>query len=143
MEGFGRPFHHAMDFKGEKQNMSYYVHQVPGRLRVRIPLLRHQPVKCEQVVDTLVGSRGIHKIKVNPLTGSVVVNYDASEIDEDGILNILEYENLFDRTQAVTNAPQLNHAAARAGKTVRRACFSYLVGKALESNGLGLLAAFI
>jgi hypothetical protein len=123
--------------------MSYYVHQVPGRLRVRIPLLRHQPVKCEQVVDTLAGRRGIHKIKVNPLTGSVVVNYDAAEIDEDIILNILEYEKLFDRTQAVTCVPRINQTATRAGKTVSRACFSYLVGKALESNGLGLLAAFI
>jgi hypothetical protein len=123
--------------------MSYYVHQVPGRLRVKSPFLKHRPVQCERVVDTLAGRRGISKIKVNQLTGSVVVNYDPSEIDQDGILNILEYEKLFDRSLAVKSDAQINQAAARAGKAVSRACFSYFVGKALEGNGLSLLAALI
>jgi hypothetical protein len=123
--------------------MTYYLHQVPGRLRVKSPILKHRPIKCQRVVESLGGRRGIHKVKVNQLTGSVIVNYDPDEIDEDGILNILEYDNLFDRTQAVRNDAHRDLAAARAGKAVGRAAFSYVLGKALESNGLSLLAAFI
>jgi hypothetical protein len=123
--------------------MTYYLHQVPGRLRVKSPFLKHQPIKCQCVVENLRGHRGIDKVKVNHLTGSVVVNYDPDAIDEDVILNILECDKLFDRTQAVRNDAQINLAAARAGKAVGRAAFSYFVGRALESNGLSLLAAFI
>lgn len=123
--------------------MTYYVHQVPGRLRVKSPFLKHKPIKCQRVVEHLEGRRGIDKVKVNHLTGSVVVHYDPEEIDEDGILNILEYDRLFDRSLAVRNDAHMDLAAARAGKVVGRAAFSYIVGRALENNGLSLLAAFI
>jgi hypothetical protein len=123
--------------------MTYYVHQVPGRLRVKVPFLKHQPAKCELVINALAGHLGIQKIKVNQLTGSVVITYDQAAIDEDRILNVMEYEGFFDSTQAVKHDARLDRAANRAGKAVGRAAFSYLVGRALESNGLSLLAAFI
>jgi hypothetical protein len=123
--------------------MTYYVHQVPGRLRVKSPILKHQPFKCQRVVESLGGRCGIHQVRVNHLTGSVVVNYDPAEIDEERILNILEYDKLFDRSLAVRNALQKDLATTRAGKALGRAAFSYIVGRALESNGLSLLAAFI
>lgn len=123
--------------------MAYYVHQVPGRLRVKIPFLKHQPAKCATVIDALSGHAGIQKIKVNQLTGSVVVRYDQSATDENCILNVMEYEGFFDRTRAVSGDSRLDHAANRAGKAVGRAAFSYFVGRALESNGLSMLAAFI
>ena len=123
--------------------MNSYVHQVPGRLRVKVPFLKHQPAKCESVIAALSGHRGIRQIKVNQLTGSVVVRYDDALIDEDRILNVMEYEGFFDSTRAVRNEAHLDRAAHRAGKVFGRAAFSYVVGKALESNGLSLLAAFI
>ncbi|MBL0713840.1 MAG: heavy metal translocating P-type ATPase [Desulfosarcina sp.] len=123
--------------------MTYYVHQVPGRLRVKVPFLKHQPAKCALVIDALTGHQGIRKIKVNQLTGSVVISYDQSVIDEGRILNAMEYEGFFDSARAVKNDAPLDRAANRAGKAVGRAALSYLVGRALESNGLSLLAAFI
>jgi hypothetical protein len=123
--------------------MTYYVHQVPGRLRVKSPILKHQPLKCQRVVESLGGHCGIHNVRVNHLTGSVVVNYDPAEIEEERILNILENDKLFDRSLAVRNDLHTDLAANRAGKALGRAAFSYIVGRALESNGLSLLAAFI
>ena len=123
--------------------MAYYIHQVPGRLRVKVPFLKHQPAKCSTVIDVLAGHVGIQKVKVNQLTGSVVVRYDPSVTDDDRILNVMEYEGLFDRARAVSGNARLDRAANRAGKAVGRAAFSYFVGRALESNGLSLLAAFI
>mgnify|MGYP006299876537 FL=1 len=123
--------------------MTYYVHQVPGRLRVKSPCLKHQPIKCQRVVAHLSGHTGIDKVKVNHLTGSIVVTYDPADIGEERILDILEYEKLFDRSLAVRNDVHMDLAATRAGKAVGRAAFSYIVGRALESNGLSLLAAFI
>jgi hypothetical protein len=123
--------------------MDYYVHQVPGRLRVKVPLIRHQPAKCALISDALSEHQGIERIKVNHLTGSVVVHYDPSTIDEDRIFNVLEYEGFIDSARVVRNDAYLDRAATRAGRAVGRAAFSYVVGRALESNGLSLLAAFI
>lgn len=123
--------------------MAYYVHQVPGRLRVNIPFLKHQPGRCSHVIETLAGRQGIDKIKVNQVTGSVIVHYDQGDIDENGILNILEYEGLLDRSLVVNKNIDRDRKSSRAGKAVGRAAFSYFVGRALEANGLSLLAAFI
>jgi hypothetical protein len=123
--------------------MTYYVHQVPGRLRVKVPFLKHQPGKCAAVIDILAEHQGIQKIKVNQLTGSVVVRYDQAATDQERILNVMEYEGFYDSSQAVESSVHLDRAANRAGKAVGRAAFSYVVGRALESNGLSLLAAFI
>jgi hypothetical protein len=123
--------------------MDYYVHQVPGRLRVKVPLIKNQPAKCALIKDALSGHQGIQRIRVNHLTGSVVVNYDPSAIDENCILNVLDYEEFLDSTRVVRSNANLDRAATRAGQAVGRAAFSYFVGRALESNGLSLLAAFI
>jgi hypothetical protein len=63
--------------------------------------------------------------------------------DERRILNVMEYEGFFDSTQVVTSGADQDRAANRAGQAVGRAALSYFVGRALESNGLSLLAAFI
>jgi hypothetical protein len=123
--------------------MDYYVHQVPGRLRVKVPLIRHQPAKCALVSVALSEHQGIQQVKVNHLTGSVVVHYDPAAIDENRILNVLEYEGFLDSARVVRNNAYRDRAATRAGQAVGRAAFSYFVGRALESNGLAMLAAFI
>ena len=104
--------------------MDYYVHQVPGRLRVKVPILKHQPAKCASVIDALSGHRGIRQIKVNQLTGSVVVLDDDALIDEGRILNVMEYEGFFESARAVRHEAHLDRAAQRAGKVFGRAAFS-------------------
>ena len=53
-------------------------HQVPGRVRVRVPQLYRDTALCSQLESELRHIGGISKTKANPLTGSVLVTGDAS-----------------------------------------------------------------
>jgi hypothetical protein len=62
-------------------------HHVPGRIRVEVPILKTlSRNKLEQLGLSLMPSpSGIRDVSMNPMTGSVVIQYEPHMID------ILEY----------------------------------------------------
>jgi copper chaperone CopZ len=122
--------------------MEYYVHYVPGRLRVRLPEIRRNAAKAAEV-NCLLDIYGVDHVKVNHLTGSVVVTFDPSLTDKDELLVLLKEKELFDGSRAITCDEKIQRASNKAASKFGRAIFGYAVGKALESSGFPLLAAFI
>ena len=57
-------------------------HQVPGRVRMKIPAGKGNPELLEQMKLTLVTIPGIEEVIINPDTGSVVLHYDTDQHDE-------------------------------------------------------------
>lgn len=57
-------------------------HQIPGRIRLKIPSGKGNPVLLEQIKDTFGAIPGIEEITVNPITGSVVLHYDVDRHDQ-------------------------------------------------------------
>jgi hypothetical protein len=57
-------------------------HQVPGRVRMKIPAGKGNPELLKQVSEMFGAVPGIEEITVNPATGSVVLRYDADRHDE-------------------------------------------------------------
>jgi hypothetical protein len=57
-------------------------HQVPGRVRMKIPAGKGNPELLKQVSETFAIIPGIEEVKINPVTGSVVLYYDADRHDE-------------------------------------------------------------
>jgi hypothetical protein len=57
-------------------------HQVPGRVRIKIPAGKGNPDLLKQISDVFAVIPGIEEIVVNPTTGSVVLNYDVDRHDE-------------------------------------------------------------
>jgi hypothetical protein len=57
-------------------------HQVPGRVRMKIPAGKGNPELLKQISDVFGVIPGIEGITVNPTTGSVVLCYDADRHDE-------------------------------------------------------------
>jgi cation transport ATPase len=57
-------------------------HQVPGRLRMKIPAGKGNPELLKQISETFSLIPGIEQITVNPTTGSIVLHYDADRHDE-------------------------------------------------------------
>jgi len=51
-------------------------HQVPGRIRMKVPSLKTNPELAEQIKQTFSAIPGIEQVKINPTTGSVVLHYD-------------------------------------------------------------------
>jgi hypothetical protein len=122
--------------------MKHYVHHVPGRLRVRVPALRQQPGKSGEV-ETLLDLYGVERVEIRALTGSVVVHYDPEVVSPDVMLRVLAEGGYYDASQAIGGDEAMRNMASRAGRRVSRAVFGWAVGRALEANGLSLLAAFI
>jgi copper chaperone CopZ len=96
--------------------MSYYIHGVPGRLRVKSPHLKsNQHVASE--VERLIGEvHGVDAIDVNLRTGSLLVNYDPKRAKQDDIVGLLAGKGYFDLSKAVTNDQYIKNAASKAGE---------------------------
>jgi cation transport ATPase len=56
-------------------------HQVPGRVRMKVPSGKDNPELLEQIKQTFSGVPGIEHVTVNPSTGSVVLHYDTDHHD--------------------------------------------------------------
>jgi hypothetical protein len=57
-------------------------HQVPGRVRMKIPGAKGDPEMLQQIAQTFAAIPGIERITVNPTTGSMVIHYDSDRHDE-------------------------------------------------------------
>jgi hypothetical protein len=57
-------------------------HQVPGRIRMKIPSAKGDPALLEQIQQTFSAIPGIEQVVVNPQTGSVVLRYDTERHDD-------------------------------------------------------------
>jgi hypothetical protein len=70
------------------------VHRLPGRLRIRIPVLKKLPEKWRIFIrpsTELIGlKKGITTAEVQSITGSLLIEYDPEAINEAGIVNWLE-----------------------------------------------------
>ena len=122
--------------------MTYYVHQVPGRMRVRIPQIRQNPYLAAEI-ESLLELKGVEKVVVNRLTGSVVVGYNPRWVDSNCLLRILIDHGYYDSRQAITCDEHIQRASHGAATRAGRFVFGWAVGKALEASGLSLLAALI
>jgi hypothetical protein len=57
-------------------------HQVPGRIRMKIPSAKGNPEQLEEYRQTLSLIPGIEQVEVNPDTGSIVLKYDPDQHDD-------------------------------------------------------------
>jgi Heavy metal associated domain 2 len=57
-------------------------HQVPGRIRMKVPSIKTNPELAEQIKQTFSVIPGIEQVTINPTTGSIVLHYDQDRHDE-------------------------------------------------------------
>ena len=120
-----------------------YMHNIPGRLRVRIPAIRGSSEKARAAQALLMDLEGIESIRANMVTGSIVVKYDPGRFLSQRILSILKENGCFDGTKAFTMNHAIPHTSSKAGKAVGKAFCGWAVGRALEGTGLSFLAVLI
>ena len=123
--------------------MSHYLHSVPGRLRVKTPQLKGDEARAEEVRRMLLAFEGVSDIRINTVTGSILVMYDAGRVDYREFLETLREGELFDYSKTVTNDQYIYAASLKAGMILRKALVGTLVDKALEGSAFSLLAALI
>jgi hypothetical protein len=57
-------------------------HQVPGRIRMKVPSAKGNPAMLEEIQKAFSAIPGIEQVAINPETGSVVLRYDADRHDD-------------------------------------------------------------
>ena len=53
---------------------------LPGRMRLYMPAVSASPELAEQMKAQLIGTGVIHRVEIEPRTGSVLIHYDESKV---------------------------------------------------------------
>ena len=124
--------------------MTIYLHETPGRLRVTIPELKGKPRRCMELERQLSKRDEIETVCVKPLTGSVVIYFDPDRIEGGQLIDWLcELGHIDDPARVLPQPEVSRQKAVQTGEALGRAIIGWAMGKALEANGLSLLAALI
>jgi copper chaperone CopZ len=123
--------------------MSYYVHQIPGRLRIKSPSIKGNHQEALTVEGHLKRMEGIKSTAVNTLTGSVVVNYDSRMVTDREIISRLTDMGHFNPAQAKTSDEYIQGAFSTAGEIVWKAFFGSFVDVALAGTPISFVSVLI
>ncbi len=123
--------------------MSYYMHNVPGRLRIKSPVIKNNKNVADELKKSLSTLHGIATVDINLTTGSLLVNYNSKSVKHMDIVDILQRKGYFDASKAATNDEYLHSAASKAGALIGKSIFGTFAGMALEGTPLAFLAILI
>ena len=69
--------------------MTDYLHALDGRMRIKITEVKGSPAAAGEVTRYLLSSHGIDEVNANPVTGNVLILYNAKQISQEGIFDLL------------------------------------------------------
>jgi hypothetical protein len=123
--------------------MSYYIHNVPGRLRIKIPSIKGDQDMAEEVQGVLRSIEGVNSAKANTLTGSIVIHYDPKAVRSKEILDTLNQAGYVDPSKAITNDQYIRITVSKVGQVIWKVLFGAVVEEALEGSALSLITVLI
>jgi hypothetical protein len=123
--------------------MHSYYHCVPGRIRIKIQALRHRPDRGEDVQRLLRTLDGVDAVTFTSLTGSLVVLFEPDRISPEQIKGCLRDHGLFDPALTISSDEHIQEVVTQAGLRVGKVALGWALSRALQANGLSLLAALI
>ncbi len=81
----------------EKPRKSKIVSDAPGRMRIRLRPGDRQPGFMHRLKDEMEKRKGVHKVGLNPATGSVTLHYDHHRVSKEGLIGFLDDLNVVAR----------------------------------------------
>lgn len=66
------------------------VHALPGRVRLRVPLLHDHAALAEAIAAAAAALAGVERVEVRAYTGSVLCSYDPARASEEAILRAVK-----------------------------------------------------
>ncbi len=90
-----------------------YVHALTGRLRIKIPELKGNPVKAQEVENQFNLMTGMQQVSANPVTGSLLLLYDPHLLKQEEIFAVLKelgyYRDHSGREISFLRSPSSSH----------------------------------
>jgi copper chaperone CopZ len=130
-----------------------YMHELPGRVRVRCPLLRKNVENATAIKAGLESTCGVKSVTVNPSTGSFTVHYDHDRTSPAELLAVFERHGLRKVTAPAVEpvyAPTRIPIAIARGRglssptpKIARVIAGYVIEKAIERSLLALAGAVL
>jgi len=93
--------------------MGYYIHYVPGRMRIQTPFIHNNARNAEVLEAYIKGIEGITSVKTSIVTGSVIMLFDEKIIHCEQIIGILEKRGYFLLSKAETSDQVIKKATEK------------------------------
>lgn len=119
------------------------MHELPGRLRIKIPSLKRNPREALRLQCLIEHISGVESTSTNAVTGSIVVKFDPATVSSRQIMDVLSREGCIDLGELIKSQQSLDPGLTKAGAVASKALLGIVIEKAFEGSPLTLLAAFI
>lgn len=96
-----------------KGKMGYYIHYVPGRIRIQTPFLHNNPRNVAEFETYIKGVKGIISIKYSIVAGSATILFNEKIINCEQIIGILERRGYFSLSKAETSDQVIKKATEK------------------------------
>jgi len=123
--------------------MNDYIHNIPGRLRVKSPLIKRNSDLAARVGQILKFVHGIHSVQVRVVTGSVLVHYNPSEVSSDQILLILNQRGYLGLSNTTIEDQLIDPLIAKAARIITSVLFGVWVEEQMKYSVRTLITALI
>lgn len=125
----------------------HYIHNTPGRLRVKALNLKRNHRAAEFFERHLQGLDGVRRVAANPVVGSLTVHYDPDALRPEELIEHLKEKGLLAAEAALPvqdpRREALDRATTKLAETVGQALLEKLMEKVLERAAVTLIAAVV
>ena len=85
--------------------MNSYLHVLDGRIRIKVPKVKHDPCVASAVVRDLEKMAGVTYVRANTKTGNVLVQFDSQITHHNHIIQTLEDTVYLTRPSTLPSSP--------------------------------------
>jgi copper chaperone CopZ len=117
----------------------FYIHNVPGRVRIISEVIKRNPQAADKVRMCLSTLAGIGVVHISLTTGSMLIHYNPKAITVADIVAMLERNGNFDRTRAISNDQYFRNGLSRVGTTAVKTVIKTFIGRTMGSTFLSFL----
>jgi len=82
--------------------MDYYMHDIPGRLRIESPALKNNGANAQKFEAFVKSIPGVTAVEMKLDIGSAIMHYDTTRIDHAKLIELLDKSGYFNHLKAKT-----------------------------------------
>lgn len=105
----------------------FYIHHVPGRVRIISEVIKRNPQAAGEVRKLLSTLAGVCTAQVNLTTGSILIYYNQKAVNVLDIVDLLERKGYFDRKKTISNDEYFRDGFSKAGTKMMETFLPFLI----------------
>ena len=117
----------------------FYIHNVPGRVRIISEAIAKNQLAVDEVRKGLSTLEGVCTVQINLTTGSILIHYNPKAATVADIVDMLERRGYFDRAKAISNDEYFTNGISRVGTTVVKTVIETFIGRTISNTFLSFL----